>query len=136
MAEWLAPAMGFLFIQGVLGVMIKLALRDISWAELLLWTSAAYAGLAACLLLLGSESFSFEAGAPWAAATGICAAGGLVLLFVSLDRGEASQVIPVTAAYPIVSAGLAAIFLAEEINWVRACGIALAVSGVAILSRN
>ena len=37
-ARWLIPALGFVLFTGLLGVTIKLALRDVEWPMLLLWT--------------------------------------------------------------------------------------------------
>jgi transporter family protein len=134
--EWLAPAIGFAFTQGALGVTTKLALRSIGWPELLLCTAAAYLGLAAVLAAVADASLPFGEGSGWALAAGLLAAAGLVVFFVALDRGPASRVVPVSAAYPVTSAILAAAFLSETITGLRALGIGLVVMGIAILGRD
>jgi transporter family protein len=58
-----------------------------------------------------------------------------ILIFVALDRGPASQVVPVTAAYPVITLIGSALFLSERITVVRGIGTALVVVGVALLSR-
>lgn len=135
MIDWLAPALGFVLVEGALGITTKLAFGGIDWRQLLLWTALAYAVLAAGLILIGGESLPLGAGAGWAALSGLFAAGGLWVFFVALGRGEASRVVPVTAAYPVASVVLAAIFLSERIDGVRVIGTILVVAGVAILSR-
>lgn len=136
MLEWLAPALGFVVLEGALGITTKLAFRGMDWRQLLLWVTAAYVLLAAGLVVIAGESLPLGAGAGWAALSGVFAAGGLWVFFVALGRGEASRVVPVTAAYPVATVFLAGIFLSEEINAPRVAGTVLIVAGVAILSRD
>jgi drug/metabolite transporter (DMT)-like permease len=133
--DWLAPALGFALTQGALGVTTKLALRSIGWPQLLLCTAAAYALLAAALAAVADASLPFEHGSGWALASGLLAAVGLGVFFVALGRGPASRVVPVTAAYPVTSAILAAAFLSESITGLRVLGIGLVVGGIAMLGR-
>lgn len=60
--------------------------------------------------------------------------GSLILFFVALGLGEASKVVPVTAAYPAATVLLAALFLDETISPVRVAGILLVIIGVVILA--
>jgi bacterial/archaeal transporter family protein len=136
MLEWLAPALGFALLEGALGITTKLAFRGIDWRQLLLWVTAAYVLLAAGLVVIGGYALPLGAGAGWAALSGLFAAGGLWVFFVALGRGEASRVVPVTAAYPVATVILAAIFLSEEIDAPRVAGTVLVVAGVTILSRD
>jgi transporter family protein len=134
MLEWLAPALGFVLLEGALGITTKLAFRGIDWRQLLLWVTVAFVFLAAGVVVIGGESLPLGAG--WAALSGLFAAGGLWVFFVALGRGEASRVVPVTAAYPVATVVLAGIFLSEEIDAPRVAGTVLVVAGVAILSRD
>jgi uncharacterized membrane protein len=57
-----------------------------------------------------------RAGGGWAAATAVLAASGLSLFFFALSRGDASQVVPATSAYPVVTLVAAAVFLSEPVT--------------------
>ena len=67
--------------------------------------------------------------------TAVCASSALVLFFYALTKGPASQVTPVTSAYPIVTVIGSALFLAEKITLIRGLGTALIVFGVVLLAR-
>lgn len=135
MIDWLLPALGFALTQGALGITTKLALRDVDWPQLLLWTAAAYASIAAALIALAGTALVLEPGVAWAAVAGLCAVGGLVLFFLALGRGAASQVVPVTAGYPLAGVLFAALLLGEELTPQRLGGTVLVVAGIALLSR-
>jgi len=135
-AEWLLPAAAFVVIEGALGVTTKLALRSIGWRELLIWTAGAYAVLATCLIAIAGESVPLGAGTPWAVVSGVFASVGLLTFFLALERGEASKVVPVTAAYPLVTAVLAALVLSEDLSLLRGLGTILVVLGIVRLGRD
>jgi transporter family protein len=135
MIDWLAPALGFTLAQGALGATTKLALRGIGWKQLLLYTAAAYAVIALGLVAAGTD-LTVESHSGWAALAGVCAASGLAAFFVALGRGPASQVVPVTAGYPLAGVIFAAIILGEAITPLRVVGTVLVVTGIVILSRN
>jgi len=135
-ADWLLPAAAFVVIEGALGVTTKLALRSIGWRELLIWTALAYAVLALCLIAVSGERVPLGAGAGWAVVSGIFASVGLLTFFLALERGEASKVVPVSAAYPLVTAVLAALALSEEVSLLRGLGTILVVFGIVQLGRD
>ena len=70
----------------------------------------------------------------WAAASAALAIGALILLYIALNTGEASKVVPISAAYPAVTLVLAAIFLSEAITFARAGGMLLVIAGVIVLT--
>ena len=135
MAGWILPALAYVVLLGAGGVTAKLALRTISWQQLVLWVPIAYLVVSAGLLLLGGTRFPLGAGGAWAAATAVCASSALVLFFYALTKGPASQVTPATSAYPVITVIGSALFLAEKITLVRGIGTALVVLGVVLLSR-
>ena len=92
----------------------KLALRTLSWQELLPWTALAWVLAIGALLVTGHTRFTWQAGTIWAIGTAVVAVGSLFVLFLALSEGEASKVIPVTAAYPAVTLLLSGLFLAER----------------------
>jgi uncharacterized membrane protein len=132
--NWLLPASGYVLIVGVIGVTTKLALREIGWQDLLVWTAIVYAAIAALLVLVGSGGVPGGSGGAWAVATGICASTGLICSFVALQGTDASRVVPYMSAYPVVTIILAAIFLSEHITPIRVGGSILVVGGLVLLS--
>jgi len=64
-------------------------------------------------------------------ATGI-AAGllGMVTYFTALKRGATSQVVPIAAAYPLITAVLSILILRENVTPMRFLGTALIIAGI------
>jgi drug/metabolite transporter (DMT)-like permease len=135
MAGWIPPAIGYIVILGAGGVTAKLALRTITWEQLVLWVPIAYIVFSALLVIFDGTRFPVGVGSAWAAATAFAASSALILFFYALTKGPASQVTPATSAYPIVTVIGSALFLGEKITLVRGIGTALVVVGVVLLSR-
>ena len=132
--NWLVPALTYVVAVGVLGVWTKLALRTLTWQELLPWTATAWLLAVGALMAMGQTRFTFEADTMWAIGGAVVAVGSLFVLYLALSEGEASKVVPVTAAYPAVTLLLSGIFLAERISLARVGGMLLVITGVVILS--
>jgi transporter family protein len=132
---WIVPTLGYVLLLGAAGVTARYALRTISWQQLVLWVPIAYLVLAIPIGVTRGAGFPLGIGGLWAALTAFCAAGALVLLFLALTKGEASTVVPVSSAYPLVTLAGAAVFLAEQITVARVLGALLIVSGVVVISR-
>jgi transporter family protein len=132
---WLIPALGYALLVGAAGVTTRLALRTITWEQLVLWVPIAYLTFAIVLATTRGARLPLGAGGGWAAVTAFCAAGALVLFFYALSKGEASTVVPVSSAYPLVTLVGAALFLSENITPPRLIGAVLVVAGVVVLSR-
>jgi uncharacterized membrane protein len=135
MPSWIPPTLGYVVILGAGGVTAKLALRTISWEQLVLWVPVAYIFFSVLLVIFRGATFPLGAGGGWAAATAFAASASLILFFYALTKGPASQVTPVTSAYPLVTLAGAALFLSEKITIIRGFGTALVVAGVVLLSR-
>jgi bacterial/archaeal transporter family protein len=135
MAGWILPTIGYVVILGAGGVTAKLALRTITWEQLVLWVPVAYIFFSLIFVIFKGATFPLGVGGGWAAATGFAAASSLILLFYALTKGPASQVVPASSAYPIVTLIGSALFLAERITLIRGVGSALVVAGVVLLSR-
>jgi transporter family protein len=121
---------------GASGITLKLSLRDVSWQVLIISSTGFYAIISLMLIARGGIRLPSGLGS-WTlfvAVSGVLSAGSLPLLVLALERGDASRVIPVTAAYPIVTALLALVFLAEPFNPLRFLGTLLIVAGVALVS--
>ena len=132
--SWLVPAIGYVLALGALGVTSKLALETLTWQQLLPWTLLAYGVAVTVLLAMGQTDLRWHSGSGWAVATAALAVGSLILLFVALGLGEASKVVPVTAAYPAATVVLAALFLGENISLARVAGMLMVIAGVVVLT--
>ena len=135
MAGWVLPTILYIVILGAGGVTAKLALRTISWEQLVLWVPVAYIVFSVLLVIFRGATFPHGVGGAWAAATAFAASSALILFFYALTKGEASQVTPVTSAYPVVTVIGSALFLSEKLTLIRGLGTALVVAGVVLLSR-
>ena len=135
MAGWLPPTIAYILILGAGGVTAKLALRTISWQQLVLWVPVAYIVFSVLLVIFKGARLPLGVGGGWAAVTGFAAAAALILFFYALTKAPASQVTPATSAYPVVTVIGSALFLSEKITLVRGLGTALVIAGVVLLSR-
>lgn len=133
-ASWLVPTLVYVVTLGALGVTAKLALRTLDWPQVVVWAAVAYAVVAAAIMLLGKGDLGFEPNTGWALASGAIVVGSLVLFYVALGNGEASKIVPITAAYPAVTLVLSAIFLSESVSLFRVGGMALILLGVVVLT--
>jgi bacterial/archaeal transporter family protein len=130
---WLAPSIAYILLLGALGVAVKIALRDVSWQTVIVWTALTYVVIAAVLLARGEAKLALGPGTVAAIVAGITASAGLIAFYVALERGEASTVVPLTSVYPVVTLVLSALVLAEAITFTRVLGVLVVVVGVAIL---
>ena len=134
MPAWLLWSLFYVMVTGALGITSRLALRDLQWQNLVLWTAVGYALVAIVLLSTGQGAVRFAAGTGWAIASAGAAIGGLIALYLALGSGEASKVIPITAAYPAVTVLLAAIVLSETLSPLRILGTALVIAGAVMVA--
>jgi transporter family protein len=133
--HWLLPACGFILATGVFGVTAKLALRHVSWTELVIWTTMVYGVISAVLLATGKAGIHGGRGGLYSLTTGVCASSGLLFAFLALDRAKASTAVPFMSAYPIVTVLLSILVLSERITLAQGAGIGLVLLGVILLSR-
>jgi uncharacterized membrane protein len=133
--RWLLPALGFVLFTGLLGVTIKLALRNVEWPVLLLWTGVVYFVAAGIALVTGQAGFRIGPGVGWAAVSGVFAAAGLVCSFVALRNADAVVAVPVMSTYPVVTVIASVAVLAESLSASRAAGVLLVLAGVLVLAR-
>jgi transporter family protein len=134
---WVAASLGFALMVGASGITIKLALQSVTWPTLIVPTLIAYAILLIYFAATGGVSMPTTPGTwvLWVALTGAFTAGAFPLINLALMRAPASQVIPISAVYPVVTALLAAAFLGERITVPRGLGILLVVGGAYLVSR-
>lgn len=132
--KWLIPTLVYVGAVGALGVTSKLALRTLNWQTLVMWTGIGYVAVTVVLLALGQAKLSLAGDSGWAMLSGVAAIGGLMALYIALTTGEASKVVPISAAYPAVTVLLSAAVLSEGVSLARAGGLALVVGGVIVLT--
>jgi uncharacterized membrane protein len=135
MAGWIPPTIAYIVILGAGGVTAKLALRTVTWEQMVLWLPIAYVLFSVIFVIFRGATFPVGVGGAWAAVTALAASSALILFFYALTKGPASQVTPATSAYPIVTVVGSAWFLSEQITLVRGLGTALVVAGVILVSR-
>src|SRR5262245_45820653 len=135
MAGWVLPMAVYIVALGATGVTTKLALRTIEWRQLVLWLPIFHFLFCVGFVLLNGTRFPVGVGSAWAALTALLAAAALILFFYALTQGDASVVVPVGSAAPVVTLVGSAIFLSESITLPRIFGTLLVVAGVALISR-
>ena len=135
LAGWIPPTLAYIVLLGAAGVTAKLALRTITWQQLVLWVPLFYIVFSVVFVVGSGTRFPLGVGGAWAAATAFCASSALVLFLYALTKGPASQVTPASSAYPIVTVVGSALFLSEKLTLIRGVGTALVVAGVVLLSR-
>lgn len=133
MISWLVPTLLYVVLLGALGVTGKLALRGLDWRELIVWTALAYTACAAFFFATGT-GVKLEVDTWWALASAAIVPAALILLYVALGNGEASKIIPISAAYPAVTLLLAGLFLGEAVTMLKLAGLALVLGGVVLLT--
>jgi transporter family protein len=135
LASWILPSLGYVVLLGVFGITLKYALRSLTWQELVVYTAGAYVIVAAIILATGTDA-SFHGGlnGAMAAIGAFIPPAAIVVLFIALNHGPASRVIPLTTAYPFITIVLAAIFLSEAFTWQSVLGSLLIVGGAIALS--
>jgi uncharacterized membrane protein len=133
--RWLAPTLVFTCALGVIGVTSRLALDTLDWYDLVVWAALLYTTAAVCVFVhgrAGGERFVRPDG--WAVLAGTLAVLSLAALYVALANGEASIVIPVSSAFPIVTLLLAWLLLGERLTVRRSLGTAVVVAGVVVIT--
>jgi uncharacterized membrane protein len=131
---WFGPTLYYVVAVGALGVTGKLALRTLVWQDLILWSGIGYVVVVCVLVIIGQAGVRAATGTWWAMLSAALAITSLVSLYYALTHGEATKVAAISAAYPAITAVLAAATLSESLSAARVAGIALVVGGVVLLT--
>lgn len=134
MLRWLIPTLVFALGSGCVGVVIKLATRTHPWPDLVVWTGVIYIVTAGALLATGRASLRLGENGGWVVLTGVLAVTGMLALYLALEVGEVTKVIPITAGYPLLTFLLGAIVLSERVTLPRVFGAGLVVAGIALIT--
>jgi transporter family protein len=135
MTGWILPSLIYVALLGGYGVTTKLALRGMTWQQLLLWTMAAYAVAVFVVLATGTRPRFHGGLTGWMALLSACIPVlALIVFTLALKHGEARYVVPLTTAYPLVTLLLAAIALSESLSWRSMVGASLIVAGAVVVA--
>lgn len=129
-----------LLFWGVCPIIEKVGLKEIDpLLGLFIRTSFSFLALGTTVFLTGSfrvEAITFKTVFILSLSGIIGGFLGMLTYFSLLKAKEASQVVPLTSAYPLVSTLLAIFFLKESLTLAKALGILLVVSGLFLLFKN
>jgi uncharacterized membrane protein len=143
-SAWLSLTLVALVLYGVSALLQKLATNriaaELAFAGFVLGflPIAAFILLTDSLHLFSTESIRWDVGRRawiWGTLGGVLnGLGVLASLSAYRSGGKASIVTPLAALYPVVTVGLAVMFLGEKIDTFKMIGIALALAGGTVLS--
>jgi transporter family protein len=131
---WLFYSLTTVALFALWSVLGKVALRTATPVQTTILYGVAAALVALAAIALGQRTAAWSAGALWVGVlSAVCGALGLLTFYLALDRGSASLAVPVIGFYPAVVAVLSVAFLGEKLSALQVVGVALAVTGVALI---
>jgi transporter family protein len=136
--SWLVNASLTMFLWGFWGFFGKLASRSLTPQNSTMISLLGWIASFPVILFLFRQHFRVEWNDPhyyFAFISGLFGSIGGVFFFYALNKGDASQVVAVTALYPLITVILAYLFLHEPVTLPRFAGIFFALVGIYFLSR-
>ena len=131
---WLFYSLTTVVLFALWSVLGKVALRTATPVQTTILYGVAAALVAVVAIGLGQRTAGWSVGVLWVGVlSALCGALGLLTFYLALDRGSASLAVPVIGFYPAVVAVLSVAFLGERLSVLQIVGVALAVSGVALI---
>jgi transporter family protein len=135
MKEWLLPSLFTLIMWGVFGFLPKVSIRYINPISAVVFETAGVMLVGTLLLFfLGFRPDLHPKGVGLAVATGICGTLGALGYLLAVSRGKVSVVVMMTALYPIVTIGLACLFLRESLSLREGIGMVLACLAIVLFA--
>ncbi len=135
--KWLAYSLATLALWGAWGVLLKFASEaSRSWKEVYVTTNLAIIAVVALILLLeGPQALLKGRAGLVALAAGFAGTLGFIFMVAALEAGgQASVVIPITSAYPVVTVVLSRMVLGEHLDAWKIIGVVMVTAGVMVLS--
>lgn len=133
--RWQLWVMATVLAWGTWGFLNGMALRNHHWQQLIVWGLPMTAVIAVILWLVFSTRSGFEPRAfAWASLIQLAAIAGVVFFYQALKSENMALVVPLSAAYPVVTAILAVVFGKEHLRPVQVLGIVLVVAGTIAVS--
>ncbi len=133
--NWMTCTISATVLYGVWGVLSKLASNRIGYKSLFFYDCLVF--FVGGLVVLYLNGFKIETSPGGILYSVLYGATGMVATFlfiIAISKGKASLVTGITAVYPCVTIILAMIIFKEAISMKQALGIALSVSGVALIT--
>lgn len=137
-ANWLVYSFLSLVTWGLWGFFGKIAARSITGEGLVLVSSIGWAATYPILFTVFRSHLRPSLGSgdlAWGILAGAVGSLGMLFFYFALERGEASRVVAITAAYPLVTALCAFFLLGEQFSIQKIIGLVFALIGIVILSR-
>lgn len=124
-----------MLLWGVWGVLAKVASAKMgAYEEQILFTLGSLPVAVAALWRLQGRLELNRAGAACGVLNGVFSGLGLLAYYAAVARGPASIVASVTALFPLLTVGLAALVLHERMNRLQAAGVAAALVAILLLA--
>ena len=131
---WLFYSLTTVVLFALWSVLGKVALRTATPVQTTILYGVAAALIAVVAIGFGQRTAGWSVSVLWVGVlSALCGALGLLTFYLALDRGSASLAVPVIGFYPAVVAVLSVAFLGEKLSALQIVGVALAVSGVALI---
>lgn len=131
---WLFYSLTTVVLFALWSVLGKVALRTATPVQTTILYGVAAALVAVVAIGFGQRTAGWSVSVLWVGVlSALCGALGLLTFYLALDRGSASLAVPVIGFYPAVVAVLSVAFLGEKLSAFQVLGVALAVSGVALI---
>jgi bacterial/archaeal transporter family protein len=131
---WLFYSLTTVVLFALWSVLGKVALRTATPVQTTILYGVAAALVAVVAIAFGQRTAGWSVSVLWVGVlSALCGALGLLTFYLALDRGSASLAVPVIGFYPAVVAVLSVAFLDEKLSGLQVLGVALAVTGVALI---
>jgi transporter family protein len=126
-----------LILWGFWGYTSKLAANNIEWKQSTFFFAlgVVLSALTLNIILMRGFSTVLNKGSFYALASGIACLLGVAAVYIALEKGKASLVIPFTALYPLITILLSAILLKEKITLMQGFGVILAIAAMILMSK-
>ena len=136
MAElgWFELSLITLIIWGVWGLVGKLALNNLDWRTLYLFTSIGAVFVYLIFYAVVKPSFIINTGSYYALVAGALGVAGSLTYYLALNQGKVSVVGPLTALYPLITVLLATTVLKEKLTFYQGFGVLLAIIAIILIS--
>ena len=136
MQAWLGLAALALVLWGITGVTQKLSTNSISSERSFLWFCWAMVALSAIIAVAEPIHWRLSTTVVACAVAGGALNGlGAWTSFRALESGgKASIVISLISLYPLLTVGLAVVFLKERLTWTQTAGAVVAIAAAILLS--
>ena len=126
---------GYIITIGVATYLMKVALRDLSAYQVNLLMGAAMVAVSVPAVLIADGGISLpRRGLGIGILVAVLMAVGSILYSLALQQLDAGPAAAIATSYVVVVFVLSAAFLGEQVDLVSVAGIALTLSGVALLS--